>query len=248
MTSDIVPVLVSIDNGDPGVRYAIVPSYGGAYAAGDDGAIWSCVKLGGQVRVLTTQWRKLKATISAAGYPHVTILQPTGRHRPFPSHVMVLEAWRGPRPEGLEARHRNDVKSDNRLDNLLWGTASENMLDRGLNGDPTFRGDGHPQAILTTDIVLGMREMVRNGATTEAAALAHNAPLEAARGAIRGRSWAHLPGAVRLNAYTPAGVRHEIRELAAQGLSIPEIMERTGQAYLTVYNQVVRRARRLASQ
>ena len=248
MTSNIVPALVTIDNGDPGVRYAIVPSYCGAYAAGDDGSIWSCVKLGGQVRVLTNRWRRLQATL-LNGYFQVTILQPsTGKYRPFPVHIMVLEAWRGPRPEGLISRHRNDVRTDNRTDNLVWGTASENMLDRGLNGDPTFRGDDHPQAILTTEQVLGMREMVRNGSTTESAAVAYGAPLDAARGAIRGRSWAHLPGAVRLNAFTPLGVRHEIRELAAQGLSIPEIMERTGQPYLTVYNQVVRRPRREASQ
>lgn len=51
-----------------------------------------------------------------------------------PVHHLVLEAFVGPRPEGTEALHANDVGDDNRLVNLRWGTHSENVLDSVRNG------------------------------------------------------------------------------------------------------------------
>ncbi len=49
-------------------------------------------------------------------------------------YVMVLESFVGPRPAGLGACHRNDDPSDDRLENLYWGTQSENMFDMVRNG------------------------------------------------------------------------------------------------------------------
>lgn len=45
-------------------------------------------------------------------------------------HSLVLEAFEGPRPLGYEARHLNNISIDNRLENLKWGTPSENANDR----------------------------------------------------------------------------------------------------------------------
>lgn len=64
-------------------------------------------------------------------------------------HQLVLEAFVGPRPEGLEACHWNDVSDDNRLDNLRWATKSANRYDCVRNGgDPNARKThcwrGHP--------------------------------------------------------------------------------------------------------
>ncbi len=49
-------------------------------------------------------------------------------------HLLVLEAFHGPRPAGLIARHLNGNGSDNRADNLRWGTHAENQLDRTEHG------------------------------------------------------------------------------------------------------------------
>lgn len=67
------------------------------------------------------------------GHPIVCI---HGRARPV--HALVLEAFVGPRPPGLECRHRDDVKSNNHVSNLVWGTRSENMHDRVRNGIHSF--------------------------------------------------------------------------------------------------------------
>lgn len=55
-----------------------------------------------------------------------------GNHRLV--HRLVLEAFIGPCPPGLEARHVNGDHTDNSLPNLLWGTRSENTLDQVRHG------------------------------------------------------------------------------------------------------------------
>lgn len=50
------------------------------------------------------------------------------------THKLVLWAFVGVRPAGLEACHLNGVKPDNRLCNLKWGSRSENQAHRELHG------------------------------------------------------------------------------------------------------------------
>ena len=49
-------------------------------------------------------------------------------------HHLVLEAFVGPRPEGAIGLHWNDDPTDNRVENLRWGTYSDNNHDRVRNG------------------------------------------------------------------------------------------------------------------
>lgn len=41
-------------------------------------------------------------------------------------HALVLEAFVGPRPPGMEGMHGDDDKTNNVLANLSWGTSGEN--------------------------------------------------------------------------------------------------------------------------
>ena len=49
-------------------------------------------------------------------------------------HRMVLEAFHGKAAPGMVARHLNGNGRDNRLENLAWGTQSENMYDTVRHG------------------------------------------------------------------------------------------------------------------
>ncbi len=45
------------------------------------------------------------------------------------AHILVLETFVGPCPDGFECAHRNTVRNDNRLENLRWTTHSDNLRD-----------------------------------------------------------------------------------------------------------------------
>lgn len=67
------------------------------------------------------------------GYCMVTLSQNSVRRHAF-VHVLVLEAFRGPCPDGMECLHDNGQRDDNRLVNLRWGTRSENRHDSVRHG------------------------------------------------------------------------------------------------------------------
>ena len=54
--------------------------------------------------------------------------------RRWPVHILVAEAFLGPRPLGLVVRHRGDDKDNNAATNLLYGTRKENAADAMANG------------------------------------------------------------------------------------------------------------------
>lgn len=47
---------------------------------------------------------------------------------------MVAAAFIGPKPDGMEVRHLNDIRDDNRAVNIAYGTRSQNMYDSIRNG------------------------------------------------------------------------------------------------------------------
>lgn len=64
------------------------------------------------------------------GYPQVTLRskgRPAARIR---VHRLVLAAFKGECPPGHEGLHGDDVKHNNDLTNLRWGTRRENLADR----------------------------------------------------------------------------------------------------------------------
>lgn len=66
-------------------------------------------------------------------------------------HVLVLRAFVGEPPlDKQHGRHLNGNKTDNRLCNLAYGSASENAADRKLHGTSRSGAD-HPCAKLTKE-------------------------------------------------------------------------------------------------
>lgn len=49
-------------------------------------------------------------------------------------HRLVMAAFAGPCPDGMEVRHLNGDPTDNRLENLAYGTRSENIRDQVTHG------------------------------------------------------------------------------------------------------------------
>ena len=70
----------------------------------------------------------LKPYANTSGYLQVSLCPQRTIHR------LVLETYVGPRPDDMQCRHLNGDKQDNRLENLCWGTRSENAQDAIQHG------------------------------------------------------------------------------------------------------------------
>lgn len=89
------------------------------YSATADGQIWSCKR---------KVPRALTPALMPTGHLRVCLSLPGGQQCHY-VHRLVLQAFVGPCPDGLECRHLNGDPTDNRVENLAWGTPSENRQD-----------------------------------------------------------------------------------------------------------------------
>lgn len=113
-----------------------VVGYEGYYEVSDWGRVQSLDRVvdgcSGSSRHISG--RVLASNVSGSGrYPTVTLWRENvSSWRAV--HDIVLEAFVGPRPPGMEARHGDDIPTHLWLENLSWGTRSDNMHDRVRNG------------------------------------------------------------------------------------------------------------------
>lgn len=105
-------------------------------------------------------------------------------------HHAVLLAFVGPRPEGAVARHLNDVASDNRVENLAWGTIVENAGDRHRRGG-YVKGETDPDARLTNEQVRAIRSDSRSSRIVGHAYGVSHTTVQKIR---RGEMWSHVDG------------------------------------------------------
>ncbi len=131
-----------------GVEYRDIPAFPG-YRIGSDGSVLTCLEIipqegHGSVSVMGSVWRPKKTPINntgrksdTSGYLMVTLQYgPSGARREKRMSVarLVLQAFTGPCPPGMEACH-NDGKPENcQHGNLRWDTRKENAKDRERHG------------------------------------------------------------------------------------------------------------------
>ena len=106
------------------------------YEVSDKGRVGSLAREVSHPRsgLLHIKARLLKPIIAhTTGYPRVT-LNRDGVGSYHHVHRLVTAAFIGPLPEGWHTRHINGNPIDNRLENLTYGTPSENQQDRLRHG------------------------------------------------------------------------------------------------------------------
>lgn len=111
-----------------------IPGYEGRYQASTMGRIRSLDRMVRGVCHFTGKefYRKVKGQVLRPGRfckcGHVSVIL---GHRAVgsPVHQLVMKAFVGEPPEGMEVLHKNGNPADNRLENLKYGTRTENILD-----------------------------------------------------------------------------------------------------------------------
>lgn len=129
-------------------EWRAIPGFGGRYEVSDQGAVRSHLVSGRYDRT-SPEPRSVGQRRTAKGYLQVT-LYVDRQHVHRYVHRLVLSAFVGPCPQGLQTRHLNGNAADNRLVNLRYGTQSENERDKIRHGTRRPRArkthcpKGHP--------------------------------------------------------------------------------------------------------
>ena len=133
------------------------PSYPGYYAD-EKGGVFSDKARNGRNK--NGQLRQLKPVLNVCRGYWACSLRIGGVTKTVTVHHLVLDAFVGPRPHGMECRHLDGNKENNRLENLRWGTRSENERDKIAHGTD-HRGEKHHAANLTWQQVEQIRREYR---------------------------------------------------------------------------------------
>lgn len=176
---------------DEGIRYAAIPRFPG-YRFGDDGSGWSCRKRR-TGRIDETRWRRMNPTTNEGGYLVVDLYSGGGRAKQFKLHRLILEAFVGPCPDGMEGCHSPDhTRTNCRLGNLRWGTKQDNADDRIAMGR-TPKGSRHSRAKLSEGDIPEIFRLRSEGWSGQAIAEKFGMSGVTICNVLARRIWRHVP-------------------------------------------------------
>ena len=117
-----------------------------------------CVSTGGVVVSFLFNPPRILKPIQMGSYVGLQLKCNDGNRRHRYVHRIVLESFIGSCPKGMECRHLDGNRLNNRLDNLQWGTKSENVKDKDRHGTSS-RGMRNPMAVLSICDVERIRDI-----------------------------------------------------------------------------------------
>lgn len=172
------------------VEYRPVSGFPG-YRVGDDGSVWSCI-VPGYGKQLSEEWHRLAPCSAGRDGIHCKVrLCRGGRAYHRYVHILVLEAFVGPRPDGLESCHEDGDGWNNAATNLRWGTRSSNREDSRRHGTMLL-GERNPLSKLTADEVLLMRSLAADGWLYRELAVRFRVSMSLVHRIVRRQLWKHI--------------------------------------------------------
>ena len=130
-------------------KWKDIPEWEGMYQASNLGGVRSLprVVIRSNGRPCTVKGRILKSNPNSNGYPSVTMQNTeSDRKVTLPVYQLVIRAFKGTAPAGLEILHGPKGKANSCLTNLSFGTHQKNGLDMLRDGlasaKPVRRSDG----------------------------------------------------------------------------------------------------------
>jgi len=145
-------------------EWRAIPGYEGLYEVSDCGRVRSLdrtvPKTGGHGVSVRVKGRELKA-YKTRDYDRMSLSKNNQLKRIF-VHRVVLLAFVGPCPDGMQVRHLDGNPNNNALVNLAYGTPSENVYDTVRHGthhmlNVTHCKHGHEFTPETTMLWCGKR-------------------------------------------------------------------------------------------
>ena len=127
--------------------------------------------------------------VNNAGYRQV-ILMRRNKGKQVLVHRLVLTAFYGKCPKGMESRHLDGDKTNNRADNLAWGTRAENIADRWKHHEKYT--PNHSNGTLNPVTVRSMRKEHAKGETLDHLAWKYKVTYPTAFRAVHHLSWVEV--------------------------------------------------------
>lgn len=125
------------------------------YRVGKDGTVWSRWRKRGSgrgrapIHYQSDSWHRLKpGRVGCYGHLQVNL----GRGNSRRVGPLVLSGFVGPCPQNMECCHRDGDATNNRLENLRWGTSADNTNDQRRHGT-LIGGERHGMAKLSNSQV-----------------------------------------------------------------------------------------------
>lgn len=145
------------------VKWAPVVGYEGIYEVSSDGRVRSLRRLDARGRLVGG--RELSISLHPSGH-QVVKLSRDGVSESAKLHRIVLIAFAGLPPDGCEVLHYDGDPANNHVENLRWGTRSENLRDSVRHGThhwaaKTHCPQGHPYDSENTHKTRDGRRMCR---------------------------------------------------------------------------------------
>lgn len=164
------------------------------YRFGSMGTVESRWIRGSKNSRLGENWREVKARENKIRkYLYVTLKTPEGRKH-MRVNVLILWAFTGSRPEGLEATHKDGNRLDNRLDNLEWKTHASNIADKFEHGTMVM-GEQVWNAKLKEFQIPEIKALASNGNSSRFIASQYGVSDTLIRKILKGERWCHVGGA-----------------------------------------------------
>jgi hypothetical protein len=107
---------------------------------------------------LLENWKERKIQTDANNRKSITARDENGKVHLLRIHRLVLEAYVGPCPEGMEGCHNDGNASNNNLNNLRWDTPQNNANDKKNHGTIP-NGEAHKNSKLNEVDVLCIFEL-----------------------------------------------------------------------------------------
>jgi len=128
-------------------------------------------------------------------YGHLSInLCKESKVKIFQAHRLVLEAFVGPCPPGMEGCHNNGNPSDNFVGNLRYDTHKNNIHDK-IKHNTDNKGSKHNMAILNDIKVLEILKLLEKGELThKKIAARYNVSRHTITKINNKKIWRHLHG------------------------------------------------------
>lgn len=163
---------------DPNTEWKPIPGYESGYQISADGRVWGVYRD-----------REMRPRKSWAGYMRLSLYAADGAVKTHSVHRLVLLAFVGPCPPGMEACHINGVRDDNRLANLRWDGKRENMLDQRRHGT-LAKGERQGNSKLDEGKVRDIKKRLASGESQRPIAEEYGITQAAVSLIARGKNWA----------------------------------------------------------